>query len=142
MVPKGRNRRHPPPPVKPKEADWSDWPPTVKKERKHAAYLDFLSKMKSYLTPEEYDIWSNRHFSYHDDRVCHDLNMTEKQFELYKDIMNNRAIERFMIAKRGVKGEAKQAVFDQIDVRIKTEISERISPYAAEMWYNNLTKEN
>ena len=48
--------------------------------------------MKSYLTPEEYDIWSNRHFSYHDNRVCHDL-------------MTNRALERFMIAKRGVKGE-------------------------------------
>ena len=124
------------------EADWSDWSPAIKKEKKHAAYLDFLSKMKSYLTPEEYDIWSNRHFSYHDNRICHDMNMTEKQFEVYKDIMNNRAVERFMIAKRGVKGEAKQAVFDQIDVRIKAEISERISPDAAEMWYNNLTKEN
>ena|GEM_PF-2854794 len=61
--------------------------------------------MKSYLTPEEYDIWSNRHFSHHNNRVCHNLNMTEKQFEVYKDIMNNRALERFMIAKRGVKGE-------------------------------------
>lgn len=109
-------------------------------KEQHDAYVLLLSQIENYLSREELEIWNQRYYSYHDTRLCHDMNMSETQFDLFKNIMNNRAVSRLAVARKGFKGEAKEEKFRVIDLQTKQQIEELISEEAAKIWFDNLTK--
>lgn len=106
-------------------------------EKKHVAHETLLAAMKKSLTLEQYAIWQQQHFGYHDEYVRKMCQMTPEQYTHYKKIMNRRAMDRLKLVRSGVKGDAKRTKLETIDKAVFDQLSTSISLACAQMWMAN-----
>ena len=120
-----------------RNAEWSDKDPKTIAAEKHTAHMKLLADMKASLTSEQYAQWHEYHFRYHDNYIRYTHDMTAEQYEIYKDAMNRRAVDRLAVVKMGVTGDDKAMKLDSIDRITYNTLSEKISVQCADMWIKN-----
>lgn len=118
-------------------AEWSDKDAKTITAEKHTAHMKLLADMKASLTSEQYAQWHEYHFRYHDNYIRYTHDMTPQQYEIYKDVMNSRAIGRLAVVKTGATGDAKAMKLDSVDRITYDALSEKISTQCADMWIKN-----
>ena len=106
---------------------------TVIAER-HSAHEKLLADMKSTLTSDKYAQWHAYHFRYHDHNIKTAYRMTDAQYDIYMDILNDRAIERLAVGKSNISGDRKVHKLDSIDLVAYDRMANEISDHCAEMW--------
>lgn len=109
---------------------------------KHSAHESLFSEMKQSLSPTEYAEWYEYHLKYHDNQIQYNHDMTPQQYEVFKSILNQRAIDRLAVVKAGYVGEERINQLDSIDARTVDRLSKEISVNCAQMWKKNARPNN
>ena len=101
---------------------------------RHKAHEKLISDMKNTLSPDKFAQWHNYHFRYHDLNIKTAYRMSDEQYEVYMEILNDRAIDRLAIAKSNISGDIKTHKLDSIDNVTYNRLSNEITSHCADMW--------